>query len=220
MNFGSIPFVARATPIGGGGAPVISDGVKSTDSAWGNTLAVAIPSGMVANDHLVVVTYNFGAAVTSFSTGTWKSITPSSWAGTNQEIWLSTSFGSVPGSLTCTFAADSIHGASAFSISNLDYAASPLSNSNSTTSFSSSPRAHAYTTTAANSVMVGVIDFIGGGVTGGTGQDSAHTWVGLTGANNITFAGLRATAGSYDATVGPTGAGSDSNYWVVELGAA
>lgn len=85
------------------------------------------------------------------------------------------------------------------------------------TGWSADPRAHNYTTTGANEFVFGTISFVGGGITGAGSADAVHQWsinTGDGGAYEHRFSLIRAAAGSYGATLGPTGAGgSSTGYW-------
>ena len=210
------------TPVAAGGSSVVVRGGVATESgSFITTMPVGVPAEMVAGDRIVLVA-SADHAISSFSTGTWEDITPAAWSGSNQQVWASAAFGSVPGSITATFAGSQFHYGRSFAIAGLVADADPVVQAGAgTTGFSGDARSHAYTTTLANSVEVGIIDFTGGGVTGGASADSDHVWLGLSGSGyNIAFAGVRATSGSYGATVAPAGAGSASSYWVAELGGA
>lgn len=222
MDFGSIPFLARATPSGGGGGggPVISDSSRAGPSGFGATCSIPIPAGMQAGDHLVLVGY-WDAAYSSASTGTFTDRTPASWlaAPSVRRLLISDAFGSVPGSLTLTMGGNGLHEFSVFAVSNI-LTTAVLDSGTGTTGSSTSARNHAYNTGAANSLIVGFIDWTGGGVTGATSADADHEWDLKTGEGyNNGFARVLASAGSYNASLAPTGATSGSEYGWAEIGA-
>jgi hypothetical protein len=207
------------TPASSGSAPVITGSANTPESSWGTTLSLVIPAGMGNGDHLIAMLTNYGQAVVSISPGTWKRISGAAFTSTNNDVWVSTSFATPPSSVTVTFAADSLHRGAAFSVSDLAYAAAPVAEGTGTTAYSADPRAHSYTTTVADSIVCGVVEVNGGGVTGTTGTDGAHTWVQPVDTYTAAwFATVRATAGSYSATVGPVGNSSASEYWWIEVG--
>lgn len=217
----SLPFLARATPSGGGGGstPVISGHVRSGPSSFGTTLVITPPGTMAANDHLVLVGY-WDAVYSSASVGTFTDRTPASWlsAPSIRRLLISNSFASVPGSTTLTFGSSGLHEFSVFSVSNI-LTTAVLSSGVGTTGSAAGARNHAYTTGTANSLLVGFIDFTGGGVTGADTADGAHEWDLLTGSGyQHGFAQVHASSGSYNASLAPTGASSGSEYGWAEIG--
>lgn len=204
---------------GGGSTPVISDSVRAGPSSFGNTIAITPPAGMVAGDHLVLVGY-WDAAYSSSDVGTFTDRTPASWlaAPSVRRLLISNSFGTVPGTITLTFGSGGLHEFAVFSVSNV-LTTAVLGSGVSTTGFAAGARDHAYTTGTANSLVVGFIDFTGGGVTGADTADGFHEWLLNAGSGyNHGFAGVRAAAGSYAASLAPTGASSGSDYGWAEIG--
>lgn len=210
-----------ATPTAGSSGPVLRDASRAGPSGYGTSLTVTPPAGMQAGDHLVLVLYG-DAAYSSASVGTFTDRTPASWlaAPSPRRLLVSNSFGSVPGSITLTMAGSAVHEGSVFAVSGILTTAALGSNVG-TTGSAAGARDHAYTTGTANSLVVGFIDFTGGGVTGATSADGSHTWnLSSGGGYNHGFAAVRATAGSYNASLAPTGASSGSEYGWAEIGAA
>lgn len=223
MDFVSIPFLARAKPSGGGGGGgvVLRGATRAGPSGWGATCSIPIPSGMQAGDHLVLVGY-WDAAYSSASTGTFTDRSPASWlaAPSVRRLLISDSFGSVPGSLTLTMGGSGLHEFSVFAVSGI-LTTAPIASGTGSTGSAAGARNHSYTTGTANSLIVGFIDWTGGGVTGAASADADHTWDLKTGEGyNNGFARVLASAGSYNASLAPTGATSGSEYGWAEIGAA
>lgn len=203
-----------------GGAVQVSSTSLSGPSTWGTTLDVTIPPGMVANDRLVLITGSAGGfGVTGQSTGTWENITPVAWADSNDQIWISNAFATVPSSLTLTYSANQTHECEAYSVSGLVSGNPVVASASSSTSFSANVRDHGYTTPQSNTLALVKIRFVGGGVTGVTGEDATHTWT-TRDIVNRTARVVRPTSGSYAASAGPVGASSSSDFWAAILAGA
>lgn len=197
----------------GAAATIVTSGTNGF--AFGTSRTIAVPAGAAAGDRLVVM-FDSANPVTGFSDNQGTSYTAPTIASapSDERVYISAPLGAtLPTTITVTFgsgtaslkadvfvvrgATNTVTGDGAFS-----------------TGFSTDPRSHAYTTTAANDLVFGRIDFTGGGVTGVTGQDAQHTWLLDSGSSLHRLATVRATAGSYGATLGPTGAGSASTgFW-------
>lgn len=221
VGAGAWSDIKNRTPASAGGSTVLR-GVSRSGPSFGGSLALTIPAEMQAGDQLVLVLYG-DTAYTSADVGTFTDRTPASWlsAPSPRRLLISNSFGSVPGSVTLTMAGTASHEASVFAVAGVSTVATLGANVG-TTGFASGARDHAYTSTAANSVIVGFIDFnSGGGVTGSDSADATHTWNLKTGEGyNNGFGVVRASAGSYNASLAPTGVSSSSEYGWAEIGAA
>lgn len=224
MRFSSIPFLAAVTPSGGGGGggPTITGSSRAGPSGFTNTITFSPPAGMLAGDQLVLVGY-WDAGYTSSNVGTFTDRSPASWlsAPSVRRLLISDSFGSVPGSITLTLAGSGLHEYSVFSVSGGINTTAVLNSGTGSTGSSTSARNHSYTTGTADSLIVGFIDWTGGGVTGSTSADADHTWDLKTGEGyNNGFARVLTSAGSYNASLAPTGATSGSEYGWAEIGAS
>lgn len=220
VGAGAWSDIKNRTPASAGGSTVLR-GVSRSGPSFGGSLALTIPAEMQAGDQLVLVLYG-DTAYTSADVGTFTDRTPASWlsAPSPRRLLISNTFGSVPGSVTLTMAGSALHEASVFAVAGVSTAATLGANVG-TTGFAAGARDHAYTTTAANSLAVGFIDFTGGGVTGADTADATHTWNLKTGEGyNNGFGVVRASAGSHVASLAPTGASSGSEYGWAEIGAA
>lgn len=203
------------TPAAGGGGSAEIVSFDEETPGFGSTLNLAVPAGAATGDRVLVI-FNCTPSVTSVEdnqTTGYTSIAPAE-AASAQRVYISGAIGgTVPTTITITL------GSSALSKPRLYVlrgASATVSDSGSiSTSFSTDPRSHVYTTSATNDFAFGWIDFIGGGVTGVTGADTDHDWI-LPSADGYecVFGTVRATAGSYGATIGPVGAGSGSTgFW-------
>lgn len=223
MDFGSIPFLARATPSAPpGGGPAISDSSRAGPSGFTNTITFSPPAGMQAGDQLVLVGY-WDASYTSANVGTFTDRSPANWlsAPSPRRLLISDAFGSVPGSITLTLGGSGLHEYSVFAVSGGVSTGAVLNSGTGTTGSAAGARNHAYSTGAADSLVVGFIDWTGGGVTGSASADADHEWDLKAGEGyNNGFGRVLATAGSYNASLAPTGASSGSEYGWAEIGAA
>ena len=204
-----------ATPTASGGSATL---VASEQDApdFSTTVIISVPGTAVAGDRLLVM-FSSGTAVTSAvdsEGGVLSALTIGS-AGVNDQVFMGNALGStIPTTVTLTFAS-SVYIKSDIrvlrGVSNVvgTHGAWPSDG------YSNLPRDHSYTTTADNQTVFGQIDFDGGGVNGASGQDANHVWLLSDGSGfGHTFGAVRATAGTYVATIGPVGASSNSaGYW-------
>lgn len=231
MDFGSIPFVARATPSAPpGGGLAISDSSRSGPSGFTNTLNFTPPAGMQAGDQLVMVGY-WDSPLLESDVGAFTDRSPASWLGapSARRLLISDPFATVPESVTLTFGtpgepptpSNGLHEYSVFAVSGGVSTGAVLNSGTGTTGSAAGARNHAYSTGADDSLVVGFIDWTGGGVTGSASSDADHEWDLKTGEGyNNGFARVLASAGSYNASLAPTGASSGSEYGWAEIGAA
>jgi hypothetical protein len=203
------------TPLASGGSAAIS-GTGTSSPGFGSTRTIPVP-GSAATGRRLLVMFDSSAAVTSMTDdqGTsYTNLAPTN-AGANDRVFISAALGgTLPTTITVTLASSAfIEKADVYVLTG---ATATIANQGAlSTGFSVDPRSHAYTTTAANELVFGSIDFPGGGVTGATGADGTHTWLLTSGGGYFhRFGIVRATAGSYGATVGPAGSGSaSSGFW-------
>lgn len=220
MKLRSVPFLARVTPAGGSLPQIVTVGTSSP--GFGTSRTIPVPGAAIAGDRLVVL-FEASNAPSSFTDDqgtTYTALSPTG-ADANRRTYVSAQLGAtLPTTMTVTFGAGTfIEKADVFVVRG---ASGTMTDSGAlSTAFGADPRSHAYTTGAANSFAFGVIDFTGGSVTGVTGADGDHTWSLTTGNGySNTFGIVRPAAGSYGATLGPTGGSSaSSGYWFT-LGAA
>lgn len=217
INPGPWSDIKNRTPAAAGGSgAVIRSGASFIETSWGLTASPTIPASMVAGDQLLAVVAS-GQALDTFDVGTWFDITPASW--TDRELWISGSFATVPPSLLMTFAGSNLHRVSLFACDGV--ATGAALGSARTNGPLATPTPFPYTTTAAGSVVVLNMNFIGGSVTGVTSPDADHVWSGpASGGYNHSAAGVRGSAGSYTATISDVPGSSGSEYSWAELGAA
>lgn len=216
MNFSrSIPFLARATPSGGGSAyEVVTSG--RSDPGFGSSPAMPVPAGADVGDRLLVTFFasNTLTSMTDNQSNSYTILAPSGVpAGV---VWVLSDVlaGTIPTTITGTLTGGSfVEAADVYVLKGVS--ATLGGNGAFSTGSSTLPRSHAYTTTTANEFVFGNIEFPGGGVTGVTGADTDHTWrLSASSGYGNTFAITRPTAGSYGATLGPVGATSTSaGYW-------
>lgn len=219
--------VKNVTPVAAGsGATALVGTPQEGESSWGTSVPMTVPSGLAAGHRILVVLSGLtGAAVSGVTDSaghTYTDITPGGGFGTNRRVFLSEPLTSAPTSVTATMGASDIVGWSLYGVSGVAAGSNPTVNSGASAGaggFSTEPRAHTYTTTTVGEFVVGVADFEGGGVTGATGQDVLHDWRRLA-AYGSRYARALGAAGSYTATLGPTGAGSTSVHYWLTLGAA
>lgn len=215
INFGTIPWVARLTPSGGGGgASLVASGTAGF--TFGSSRNMTIPVGAAAGDRIVLI-FDAGATVTSVTDAqsTVYSAPTIASMRTEDRVYISAPLGgTIPTSLTIAFSGNTPVDKSDIYIIR-GSSGTVTGDGSFSTGFGPDPRTHAYTTSAANNFVFGVIDFPGGGATGATGQDAEHTWLlNSSGAFRHSFGVVRPTAGSYNATLGPVGASSASNgFW-------
>lgn len=222
MDFNSIAFLGRLTPIAGGGGPTIRGVSRAGPSGFTNTITFTPPAAMQAGDQLVLVGH-WDAGYTSANVGTFSDRSPANWlsAPSPRRLLISNSFGSVPGSITLTLSGSGLHEYSVFAVSGGVSTGAVVNSGVGTTGSSTSARNHAYTAGAANSLILGFIDWTGGGVTGAGSADADHLWDLKTGEGyNNGFGRVVTAAGSYNASLAPTGAISGSEYGWVEIGDA
>lgn len=214
MKFGSVPFLARVTPAApSGGAEIVAVGSR-TGHSFGTSINISVPAGAQAGDRLMVfLEMNADNAISSFTDNQSTTYTALNTTGkdASSRQYISAPLGAtVPTTITVNFGSGTAVDPSVVYV--IRGATGTVANQGSLSSgFSSDPRSHAYTTTNANEFVFGKINFTGGGVTGTTGADGDHTWsTSSVGGYSNFFAMVRPTAGSYGATLGPTGSGSSS----------
>lgn len=215
----SQPFLARATPSGGGGGSVEIAGSGQSQPGFGGNptaLTAPVPAGAATGDRILVILRS-SEAVTSMTDNqgtTYSALTIAS-AGAEDRVFLSAPLGgTVPTTISISLAANAfLEKADVFVLTGAS--ATVGSTGTFSTGFATGARNHDYTTPGANSFAFGVIDFTGGGVTGAGSADGAHTWLLQAGSGyQHTFGVLRATAGSYSASLAPLTSGSaSSGYW-------
>lgn len=223
MDFGSIPFLARSRPSGGGGAiSIVSSGTSNPGT--GDPRTAPVPAGAAAGDRILIMFYSGGGtavvSVTDDQSNSYSALGITGGAS-GDRVYVSAPIGSTaPTTITIDLAA--IAGIDKADVYVLRNAGGTIANQGSfSTGFSTNPRAHNYTTTVANECVFGTIDFDGGGVTGGGSADADHTWsLNASAGYEQRFARVLATAGSYSATVAPVGAGSASTGYWFTLGSA
>ena len=199
---------------GGGSVEIVNTG--STAPGFGSTRTMPVPAGAATGDRLIVVFIAF-EAVTAFTDDESTVYTDLAIAdATADDVhYISAPLGaSIPTTISVTFAGNVfLEKADVYVVRGVS---ATVSDSGAfSTGFSTDPRSHAYTTSATDDLVIGIINFPGGGVTGVTGADGDHEWV-LDAAlpTGQSFGRVVASAGSYGATLGPTGAGSVSDgYW-------
>lgn len=213
----------NVTPTAAGGTvSIVNSGTSEPGGGGGLTRTASVPSGALAG-HRIVVILKAAEAVTSVTDNqgnVYTSLKPDE-AEEEDAVYVSAPLGAtVPTTITMEFAG-------ALWLEKVDVfvvaGASGTRTGSGTISTGSGPdpRSHAYATGAANDLAFGVISFTGGGVTGVTGADGDHTWLLRTGGGyQNTFGIVRPSAGSYGATLGPTGASSGSTGYWFRLGAA
>lgn len=107
MNFGSIPFVARATPSGGGGSlEWVTAGSEYDGFIASTTHNISVPAGGSVGDMLVVALFPFGT-ISSIATNTSQSLTELAAYSSPGEVgrfWGVVTSGSWPTSITVTLA--------------------------------------------------------------------------------------------------------------------
>lgn len=202
---------------GGGGTYEIA-ATGSSSPGYGDPRTAPVPAGAAAGDRLLIVFSAGGAAavtgVTDDQSTSYSALSIPS-AGADDRVYLSAPLGaSIPTTITIDLAsAAMVEKADVYVLTG---ASATVANHGAlSTGWSTDPRAHAYTTTGPNEFVFGLVNFTGGGVTGAGSADAAHTWS-LNAASGYlhTFATVRAAAGSYGATLAPTGAGSPSEgFW-------
>lgn len=219
VGAGAWSDVKNRTPLasGGGGTYEIA-GSGQSSPGFGDPRTAPVPAGAAAGDRLLIVFSAGGAtavtSVTDDQSTSYSALSIPS-AGADDRVYLSAPLGaSIPTTITIDLAsAAMIEKADVYVLTG---ASATVANHGAlSTGWSTDPRAHAYTTTGPNEFVFGSVNFTGGGVTGAGSADAAHTWnLNAAGGYLHTFATVRAAAGSYGATLAPTGAGSPSDgFW-------
>lgn len=217
----------NVTPVAAGsGATALVGTPTEGESSWGTTVPMTVPAGLGVGDRILFMVSGLtGAAPVSATDNeghSYVNVTPGSGFGTNRHVFLSEPLTAAPTSVTLTMDNNDIMGWSLYGVEGVASGTNPTVNSGTSAGaggFSTDPRAHTYTTTTVGEFVLGVIDFEGGGVTGATGQDVLHDWRRL-GSYGSRYARALGAAGSYTATLGPSGAGSTSVHYWLTLGAA
>jgi hypothetical protein len=175
---------------------------------------------MLAGDNMIAI---LGTAdVPTFPAGQgWTNRTPGTWPA-DKQLWVSDAYASVPGTQSITFGANGGRNAGYASATGIANAATLGGNSATGTGTAElEPHVMAYSTTAANSAVVLMVDFTGGSVTGAQDPDTEHSWAIRAGEGYAHFAAVvRETAGSYDAELEHIGGLSSAPYVWAELGAS
>lgn len=216
--------IKNRTPAAAGGGTYEIAATGSSSPGYGDPRTAPVPAGAADGDRLMIVfSVSGGTAVTSVTDNQSTSYSalsiPS--AGADDRVYLSEPLGaSIPTTITIDLASATMVGKADVYV--LTGASATVANHGTiSTGWSTDPRAHAYTTTGSNEFVFGLVDFTGGGVTGADSADAAHIWNLNAGSGYLhTFATVRASAGSYSATLAPVGAGSPSEGYWFSLGAA
>ena len=223
VGAGAWSDVKTRTPLasGGGGTYEIAGSGQSVPGG-GDPRTAPVPAGAATGDRLLIM-FRSSEAVTSVTddAGTsWSALTIPE-ATAEDKVYISAPLGgSIPTTITMDLAASAyLEKATVYVLTG---ASATLVDSGAlSTGWSTEPRSHDYVTAGANEFVFGLINFTGGGLTGAGSADGAHTWQLLAGSGYLhTFATVRAAAGSYGATLAPTGAGSPSDGFWFSLAAA
>lgn len=223
VGAGAWSDIKNRTPLasGGGGTYEIAGSGQSVPGG-GDPRTAPVPAGAATGDRLLIM-FRSSEAVTSVTddAGTsWSALTIPE-ATAEDKVYISAPLGgSIPTTITMDLAASAyLEKATVYVLTG---ASATLVDSGAlSTGWSTDPRSHAYVTAGANEFVFGLINFTGGGVTGAGSADGSHTWQLLSASGYLhTFATVRAAAGSYGATLAPTGAGSPSDGFWFSLAAA
>lgn len=220
VGAGAWSDIKNRTPASAGGGAHEIAATGSSQPGYGDPRTAPVPAGAATGDRILIVFNVQGGTtvdtVTDDEATGYSALTIPS-AGANDRVYLSAPLGAaIPTTITIDFlgtTSDMIEKADVYVLTG---ASATVANHGAlSTGYSVDPRSHAYATTGANEFVFGTVNFTGGGVTGAGSADGAHTWsLNASSGYEHRFAVLRASSGSYGATLGPVGAGSASDgYW-------